>query len=332
MKPQAIVSQILDGRLSHRARSTATAFAPTNIALCKYWGKRDAILNLPINSSLSITLPNKGTTTTLTFCDQSHDVIFLNHEPVDPTSTFAKRLVTFLDLFRTEKQFHFEVHTTSNIPIAAGLASSASGYAALILALDQLFEWHLSKKELSILARLGSGSAARSIEMGFTKWYAGIAADGMDSFAEQLPYQWAELRLGLALISEETKSISSRKAMQQTIETSPFYTLWPQKAAQDLPLLETAIAQKDFIRFGETVESNALAMHACMLTATPPICYFEPQTIALMHTIWRLRKKNIPIYFTEDAGPNLKLLFLAEQESILRKEIPSLEILSPFES
>lgn len=330
MKPQHIVNQLLGEKLHAEPHLTATAFAPTNIALCKYWGKRDECLNLPINSSLSITLPNKGTTTTLTLQNREIDSILLNGQHIDPASTFAKRLITFLDLFRTEKQFHFEVNTTSNIPIAAGLASSASGYAALVLALNQLFHWDLSNKILSILARLGSGSAARSIESGFVKWHVGIEADGMDSFAEQLPYQWPKLRLGLALISEEKKAISSRVAMRETINTSPFYACWPKKAAQDLVLLEDAIAQKDFKQFGETAESNALAMHACMLTAASPICYFEPNTIAMMQTIWRLRKENIPVYFTEDAGPNLKLLFLAEHEPILMKEIPSLDVLAPF--
>ncbi|MCC7300566.1 MAG: diphosphomevalonate decarboxylase, partial [Verrucomicrobia bacterium] len=174
------------------------AFAPANIALCKYWGKRDAELNLPVNSSLSISLGKLGTHTAVKF-SKSADKVFLNGKPAP--ADFAARISKFLNLFRAEGQF-FEVRTKNNIPTAAGLASSASGFAALVKALDQLFGWGFNPRELSMLARLGSGSASRSLYDGFAVWHAGVRADGMDSCSEPLSSDWKNLRIGILEVSK----------------------------------------------------------------------------------------------------------------------------------
>ena len=177
-------------RVWHPKHDVGTAFAPTNIALCKYWGKRNADINLPITSSLSVALPTKGATTTLSVRDQSNDFVLLNNKVLTPESPFVKRLTAFLDLFRPDKNWYLTIDIKMNIPVAAGLASSACGFASLTLALNELFEWKLSKRELSILSRLGSGSASRSLWNGFVEWHA--AADGcLDSYAEPLIAEFA---------------------------------------------------------------------------------------------------------------------------------------------
>lgn len=302
------------------------AFAPANIALCKYWGKRDRDLNLPVNSSLSISLGKLGTHTVVKFA-KTADRIFLNGKPA--SEDFASRISTYLDLFRAEGQF-FEVRTKNNIPTAAGLASSASGFAALIKALDQLFGWGFNPHELSMLARLGSGSASRSLYDGFAVWHAGVRADGMDSYAEPLSSDWKNLRLGILEVSKVRKKTGSTDGMNLTVETSELYEAWPAQADCDFDELRTAIAVQDFPMLGKTAENNALAMHATMLAAWPPLCYWKPQTLALMQKVWQAREDGLELYFTMDAGPNLKLLFLKENQAAVKALFPNVQIVNPW--
>lgn len=331
MKKADVVNFILGDRLQNPAQNTfVTAFAPTNIALCKYWGKRDAELNLPITSSLSISLGDKGAKTILRVIDQPQDQVTLNNETILLSSEFYKRLAEFLDLFRTQKSLHFQIDIKTNIPIAAGLASSACGFASLVLALNQLFHWQLPAEHLSILARLGSGSAARSIWSGFVEWEKGIDTNGMDSHGKLLSETWPELCLGLLLVNQSEKKISSREAMQRTIETSLLYQLWPEKVNQDLANIKTAIHEKDFALLGKTAESNALTMHSMMLSAWPPISYCLPETTLAMQKIWELRNQGTALYFTQDAGPNLKLLFLSPNLELVKNHFPLLEVITPM--
>jgi len=302
------------------------AFAPANIALCKYWGKRDAELNLPINSSLSISLHSLGTRTTLQFSETS-DQIFLNGKPAP--QTFATRLSTTLDLFRKEGQF-FEVQTENNIATAAGLASSASGFAALMKALNQLMNWGLSLRELSMLARIDSGSASRSLYDGFVVWHRGQRTDGMDSFAEKLPTDWKDLCIGILEVSKARKKVGSTEGMNRTSKTSKLYEAWPKQAQCDYDELLLAISTHDFTRFGKTAENNALAMHATMMAAWPPLCYWKPQSVLWMQKIWKAREEGLEIYFTMDAGPNLKLLFLEKDTIAVRALFPPIQVIHPW--
>lgn len=329
MKKSDIVNKILHQNKILQAKDSAQAFAPTNIALCKYWGKRDKELNLPITSSLSIALAEKGATTTLSLHDAKEDLIFLNGNQLEQNSNFVIRLSEYLNLFRSIHPFALRIDIKMNIPVAAGLASSACGFASMASALNELFSWNLAKRDLSILARLGSGSAARSLWTGFVEWHAGSEVDGMDSFAEPLDYVWNDLRLGILSISTAEKPVSSRMAMQGTVETSLLYQSWPQKVAIDLQLIKDAIKENNFPLLGKTAESNALAMHATMLASSPPVCYFLPETIAAMHKVWELHRQGMEVYFTEDAGPNLKLLFLEKDENSIKEQFPQLEIIRP---
>jgi len=306
-----------------------TAFAPVNIALCKYWGKRDPELNLPTASSLSISLGQLGSEVTLA-PRQGRDRFTLNGRLLDPECVFARRASAFFDLFRPHKKLFLEVEARNTIPTAAGLASSASGFAALTLALNELLGWKLDRRKLSIIARLGSGSACRSLFTGFVEWRAGKAADGMDSFAAPLAARWPDLRVGLVVISAKEKAIGSREAMQHTRATSPLYAAWPETVARDLAALKDAIRRRDFTLLGETAETNAMAMHATMLAARPAIVYCLPETLEAMQAVRALRAEGCEVYFTMDAGPNLKLLFRKHDLRCVVKGFTDLQVVAPF--
>ena len=153
----------------------------------------------------------------------------------------------------------------------------------------------------------------------------------MDSYAEPLPVEWPELRVGILTLSAEEKSISSRDAMQRTVNSSILYSSWPKKVAQDLSIMKHALQVKNFALLSGTAESNALTMHATILSSWPPICYFLPETIAAMHQVWALRKAGLSLYFTQDAGPNLKLLFLEKDQEQVKKHFENVEVVKVFE-
>lgn len=323
-----VVRRIL-AKKSSKPRERGSAFAPSNIALCKYWGKRNDELNLPVTSSLSVSLGKLGSKVTLSLRDKS-DLVELNGKRLDRDSSFARRVSAFLDLFRPDKKTFFKVVAVNTIPTAAGFASSASGFAAMTMALNQLFGWKLNASELSILSRLGSGSAGRSVFTGFVEWRAGKRADGMDSYALPLKPKWPDLRMGLVVVSDKAKPIGSRPAMKRTRDTSALYRSWPAKVAKDLPRLKTAIRHRDFPMLGKVAESNALAMHATMIDSKPPIVYWLPESVIAMNKIWKLREDGLEVYFTMDAGPNLKILFLKKDTASVKKAFPKIQIVAPF--
>lgn len=325
MNKQDTVKLLLKNKSKIPQQASAKAFAPVNIALCKYWGKRNQELNLPLTSSLSISLGTKGTTTEILCIDSYQDEITLNQQPIAASDDFSKKLSAFLNLFRDGKQC-FRIDTVNTVPVAAGLASSASGFAALVLALDQLFQWQCTPQELSILARLGSGSACRSLWQGFVEWQQGQREDGLDSHGVPITIQWPQLCIGLLIMSSDKKAVSSREAMEITRQTSILYRAWPEQVAHDLVLIKNAITQQNFVALGCAAENNALAMHATMLAANPAICYSQPQTLTAMQQIWQLRQQGLAIYFTQDAGPNLKLLFQRKDLETVKNSFPALDV------
>lgn len=306
--------------------------APVNIALSKYWGKRDIALNLPTNGSVSISLPGLGTQTSVQILpgQNQHDKVSLNGKLLTADDSFSKRVSAFLDFFRQDDKTFFEVTTHNSVPTAAGLASSASGYAALVLALNDLFGWSLASKELSLLARLGSGSASRSLFSGFAMWHQGQQDNGLDSYAEGIETQWPEFCVGLLEIDVKQKAVSSTQGMQSTVETCALYQAWPKQANQDMQTILNAIKSKDFSLLGKTAEHNALSMHATMIATWPPIVYWQPESVQAMHRIWQLREQGIEVYFTMDAGPNLKLLFLETEKPAIKQAFANVKILEPF--
>ena len=223
------------------------------------------------------------------------------------------------------------MRTKNTVPTAAGLASSASGFAALVMALDDLAGWRLGKKQLSMLARLGSGSASRSIFNGFVQWNGGTASDGLDSFAEPISDHWKEFRIGILELSTARKPVGSRDGMNRTVQTSDLYKSWPAQANRDLVLIRSAIEDRDFPTLGKTAEHNALSMHATMMSAWPPLIYLQPESLAMIHKVQCIRAEGLEVYLTIDAGPNIKLLFLKKNEETVASAFPGLRIIQPFD-
>ena len=318
-------AQQITGWKNDWKKDAGTGAASVNIALCKYWGKRDEELNLPITSSLSIGLPGLGAETTVRPAKQY--AFSVNGTDVDADAKSARRVFDFARLFTDQP---VKVETQSTVPLAAGLASSASGFAALALALNDGFGWHLPGRDLSILARLGSGSACRSVFDGFVRWHAGTRPDGMDSFAEPLEAVWPELRMGLLVLSDQAKKIGSREAMKRTCETSLLYRQWSAKVETDLAGLLKAIDRRDLTQLGRHAETNALGMHATMMETWPPVIYWLPESVAAIHRVHALRESGVEVYFTMDAGPNVKLLFTADAEPAVANAFPAVKIIRPF--
>lgn len=280
--------------------------AYTNIALIKYWGKRNETLFLPVTSSLSLTLNEFYTETQVLWNESSpKDVLLLNGktQPID-------RVQRLIDLFRerTHCSRPVRVESYNHVPTAAGLASSASAFAALACACNDLFDTQMDARELSTYARQGSGSATRSLFGGFVKWEAGQGDVSEASYAH--PIDKADWDLGMiaVVLNDQEKSISSREGMALTVRTSPFFKLWPEVVAHDLALIEAAIEQRDFTTLGEVAEHNAMEMHALMLSSKPSYTYFQAESLKIMDCIRQLRQQGIECYFTMDAGPNIKVI------------------------
>jgi len=296
------------------AQKPATAVAGTNIALVKYWGKRDAALNLPAAGSLSLTLADFGSETTVSFAPAAagadgRDRVLFGGEPAEPR--FAARAQRFLDLVRDLARIDLpaEVVTRNTVPTAAGLASSAAGFAALALAASRAAGLDLPPTELSALARRGSGSAARSIFGGFVEMSAGTRADGSDAVAQQIADEksW-NIRLCVAITAAGEKAIGSTAAMDATARTSPYYPAWLASVPADLDEARAAVRQRDLDRLGTVAERSATRMHACALAADPHILYWNPATLAALATVRELRARGTEAYFTIDAGPHVKVL------------------------
>ena len=279
---------------------------------------------------MSISLSEHGTKTGLYVIDAPQHQVTLNGEEVDVNQGFATKISQWLDRV-LPNNLKLRVDTHNTVPTAAGLASSASGFAALTLATNSLMGWQLPEHQLSALARLGSGSASRSLWHGFVKWQAGEQSNGSDSVAFPLASQWPQLRVGLLTVSSQTKAVSSREGMARTITTSALYKEWPQQAESDLAIIESAIIAGDFETMAVTAEHNAMSMHATMAAAWPPLVYWQPDSLTQMQKVWQLREQGLPLYLTMDAGPNLKLLFEAQHQSDVETAFPEVQIITPFE-
>ncbi len=305
----------------------ATAIANANIALIKYWGKRDKERILPFNGSISMTCDGLSTKTTVEFSDAyKKDTITINDESLKKDEKDILGHIERIRKMAGIKQFA-KVVSETNFPVAAGLASSASGLAALTVAAVIAAGLDKDKKQMSILARLGSGSASRSIEGGFVEWLKGENPDGSDSYAIQLATKehWPEFRMLTTIVQEAEKPVGSRAGMAQTVVTSPYYSGWLETIDSDLATMRIAIKNRDFELTGATAEMNALKMHATMITTRPPIIYWIPATMEIIHAVHAWRAEGMSCYFTMDAGPNVKVLCLQKDEKEINKRLLKLE-------
>ncbi|MCH4531501.1 diphosphomevalonate decarboxylase [Staphylococcus haemolyticus] len=302
-------------------KKSGKARAHTNIALIKYWGKADEALIIPMNNSLSVTLDRFYTETRVTFDETlTEDQLILNGEDVNAKE--SAKIQRYMEMIRKEAGIseHALIESENFVPTAAGLASSASAYAALAGACNEALQLGLSDKDLSRLARRGSGSASRSIYGGFAEWEKGH--DDESSFAHRVEADgWEnELAMVFVVINNKSKKVSSRSGMSLTRDTSRFYQYWLDNVEPDLKETKEAIAQKDFKRMGEVIEANGLRMHATNLGAQPPFTYLVPESYDAMRIVHECREAGLPCYFTMDAGPNVKVLIEKKnQQAIVDK-------------
>lgn len=290
-----------------RKKYRASARAHANVAAAKYWGKRNDSLNLPIFDSIAFNIDALSTETTATWTDDERDALIINDWHVPPQS--MTRISRLLDKIREMKGWkkHCTLVSRNNFPLSTGLASSASGGAAATMAAVHAAQLDLPQSQISALARLCSGSAARSIPQGWTRWRAGSAEDGSDSFAVSIapPNHW-NLQLFVIQVSDAPKNISSTEGMKRS-ESSPFWNAYIAEAARAADVIQNAILQKDFRAFSEAVMQNTMMMHAVALTAKPPVCYFAPKTIEILQKIMRICRA-MPVCCTIDAGANVVVI------------------------
>jgi len=274
------------------------AKAPVNIALIKYWGKADEVKVLPTTHSLSLTLTDLSTETTF---EKGPFRFYLNNEPGSPQET--QRVKEMLRHFRDD---HVIIRSHNNFPTASGLASSASGLAALSVGLNEFFQAHYTFSELVTLTRIGSGSACRSLVDDFAVW-------DKQGQVKSITNPFDDLSMIVMLVSEEKKAISSRDAMKITKETAPSYHQWIMDSEQDYQDMLVAIATKDFIRLGEVMERNSQRLHDVMANSQPAIIYQQPISQLLINKVKQARMQGLIGFTTMDAGPNVKILIQARE-------------------
>lgn len=284
---------------------TKTVRAHTNIALIKYWGKKDAKLRLPLMSSLSMTLDAFYTDTSIEKTIGKNQ-FYLNDKKQD--SVNSQRIFSYLDILKRKFDCHDNliVRSTNHVPTSAGLASSSSAFAAFAAAFCACYDISVDKTELSRLARVGSGSACRSIFGGFAIWQKGNSDENSYAYAlDEHPKM--DIHLLAIELNIKQKKISSTRGMKDA-QSSPFFDPWIKRNDSEMKQMMSAIKENNFTAVGQLAELNANEMHAINLTAQPEFTYFEPDTIRAIKLIEQLRSEKIECYYTIDAGPNIKVL------------------------
>lgn len=301
----------------------ATALANSNTALIKYWGKQDEELILPMSNSISLTVDSLSTTTTVEFSDEfTDDHFFLNDVKQSGIAEF--RVIKHLDLLRSKAKSNLKarVKSKNNFPTAAGLASSASGFAALTVATCKALSLKKNQKELSMLSRRGSGSSARSIFGGFVEWIK--ADEAGKSYAKQIADKnHFDIRDVVVIFEQQKREFSTREAMKISKETSPVFQDRLDHIDLKLDKMRNAIKEKNFTILGQTAESDCNMVHSIALTSEPKLSFWTDETIQTIKLVENLRKEGIKAYYTIDTGANMHILtlpeFAAEIKMILNK-------------
>ena len=290
--------------------------APINIALIKYWGKKDEVEVIPYQPSISLSLDIFETITTIQTHDENTFKFELNHAPHPKTKALVE---TFLKHFTDENTLkHIYIHTYNTGPTAAGLASSASGFAALAITANQFFKTHYSMDKLAEITRKGSGSAIRSLLPGCVMW-------DVDGRITPIPFPFEDVLMGIIIINGKEKEIGSTQAMKISVETSPLYPNWVKQSFIDRDQFLNALKNIDFDQMGDITESNALHMHEVALHSIPEIKYLTEESFKVISHIKKLRnEKNLSIYATMDAGPNVKVLTRVSFQNTIEKHFKAL--------
>lgn len=305
----------------NRETMAATAIAHPNIALVKYWGKRDVERNIPAVGSLSITLDGLTTTTGVQFDAELSEDSFLLGGREAPE--MQPRVARCLDCIRERAgtRLHARVESWNDFPTAAGLASSASGFAALVVAADQALAAGLPRAELADIARRSSGSAARSFFGGFVELRL-TPDDKRPTEVRRIlePAQWP-LRVAVAVTEAGPKAVGSTEGMLLTERTSPYFQAWVESSEGDLAEARSAVERRDFEALAEISESSCLKMHAVMLSARPGLVYWNGATVECIRRVRELRAGGVSVFFTVDAGPQVKAVCLPEAFDRVAEEL-----------
>ena len=283
---------------------SATAIAHPNFALIKYWGKSNVGGNIPAMSSLAITLDSMISETTVSFPDDLKLDTWILNEVEQPSLGQIQPPCEHLKKISPIDQPCL-IESKNNFPTAAGLASSASGIASLVSALDKVLGTKLSKQQMIEVAMLGSGSAARSLFPGFVL----LDVKGKDISCETIleAEEWP-LNVIVCVTSTNQKTMSSRQGMEISRKTSPIYSDWVSNHQQDIELALQAIAEKNFHQLGKIAEQNCLKMHQVMKTSQPSIDYWNLATHTCVENVKDMQGKGMPVFFTIDAGPQVKII------------------------
>lgn len=298
------------------------AMAHPSLALIKYWGKSDKERNLPATPSLALTL--SGLHSKVEVQAGSSDQVIL-----DGKEQPQERYQLFFDNLRrvTGTSMYFRVQAWNDFPTAAGLASSSSGFAAMAAACAALTGQTLPLDILSGIARLGSGSASRAVYGGFTL----LEARAQTATPLRGPEFWPDLRVLLCLVEAGPKAVSSREAMEQTRLTSPYYSAWVEDAPRLTRQACEALEQKDLDRLGPLIRLSYQRMFATMFSADPPILYWKPGSLEIIHLAEELRRSGISVWETMDAGPQVKLFCPAADSDrvrqILEQRLPAIRVI-----
>jgi diphosphomevalonate decarboxylase len=324
--------------------SMVTVRASPNIALIKYWGKRDQILMLPHHSSISITLDGDNevlygdkniklfTTTSVLISNRlTHDELYINEELITSDDQSAHGLFRAIKILRdiADSREKMLIVSENLFPTAAGLASSASGIAALVFAVSMALKLDLSSRQLSIIARMGSGSASRSVIGGVVRWNSGLRDDGSDSFAQQIysPNYWPEIVDLIAIVSLEEKKTSSRDGMAATVKSSGLYKERVRGVDERLQDLENAFREQNLVKLAKIVMIESNNMHATMLDTSPPIMYLDDTSREIMHAIEDLNRDTGSVIagYTFDAGPNAHIITVKKYVGIITDRLSKIE-------
>jgi diphosphomevalonate decarboxylase len=304
----------------------ASARACANIALAKYWGKADVKRNVPAVPSVSLTLDQLVTETRVQF-DRSLCADLVRLDGRRATETEADRVIAMLNRVRRQARLRVKARVSSHnhFPTAAGLASSASGFAALAAAASAAAGIGFNARRLSALARASSASAARSIYGGFVELPAGSRGDVELAARQVAPPEHWNLRLVVALTEPGQKKVGSTEGMERSRKTSPYYQAWLEQAPKWSRKIKRAIKERELDTLGAAMEQSTLAFHCCAITSDPPIIYWAPATLAALATVRGLRERGVSVWATMDAGPHVKALCAASDASRVRQALDRTE-------
>lgn len=297
--------------------------ASPDIALVKYWGKKDEVLRLPENGSVSIIVGGLETTTTVEFQrDLNKDEVTIQGKKVTKE---LERVCKHLDRIRNlaGTSSFAKVVSQNNFPLSTGLSSSGSGFAALTLAATKAAGLELTQKELSILARQGSGSACRCVCGGYVEWLDGERSNS--SYARTIhPASYWNLRDLVVVVNEGQKSTPSTKG-HKTAKTSLFYSERQDKIDEKINQVKQAISNKNFVQLGELMEAETLEFHSILLTSVPPIIAWHPGTVEVMLAVQAMREEGVQAYFSISTGFNVHVLTTSNHEKLTLSRLKSLD-------